>query len=179
MAHINPALLYVDGLRLRVKDRKQLAVCVMSGTLTESFVLGTTESGPRHSPYAIHKVTIAPLEQEMHRDTSMWGLLFGFHIVAGMILSLGFGFATRGEGKGNAWKPRESLCIFWYVSNYLLSVSSPSLPARSKSSVLKAVSLPVTADAAYGGSLSFDDQSESLFLWFGWMLLMSSNSPCL
>ena len=102
-ARIDPALLYVENSRLRVKDKKSLAVCIMTGTLTESFLVAPCEAGPRHTPYSIHKVTIAPLEQEMRRDSSVWGMLFDFHVITGMISPAGFGFATRGEGKGDGW----------------------------------------------------------------------------
>ena len=104
-ARINPALLYVDGSRLRVKENKSLAICIMTGTLTESYLIGSAEAGPRHAPYAIHKVTIALLEQEMRRDMSAWGLLFDFPTasITGMMSPAGFGFATRGEGKGDGW----------------------------------------------------------------------------
>jgi hypothetical protein len=102
-ARIDPALLYVENSRLRIKDKKTLAVCVMTGTLTESYLIGSSEAGPRHSPYSIHKVTIAPLEQEMRRDASVWGLLFDFRVITGMMSPAGFGFATRGEGKGDGW----------------------------------------------------------------------------
>jgi len=103
-ARIDPALLVVENSRLRIRDKNTLAICIMSGTLTESFVIESCEAGPRHSPYSIHKVTIAPLEQEWRRDVSVWGLLFDFHVIAGMLSESGFGFATRGEGKGDGWK---------------------------------------------------------------------------
>lgn len=102
-ARIDPALLYVENSRLRIRDKKTLAICVMTGTLTESYLIGSLEAGPRHSPYSIHKVTIAPLEQEMRRDASAWGLLFDFRVITGMMSPAGFGFATRGEGKGDGW----------------------------------------------------------------------------
>ena len=102
-ARINPALLYVENSRLRIKDKKYLAICVMSGTLTESFLIASSEAGPRHSPYSIHKVTVAPMEQEMRRDASVWGMLFDFHVITGMMSPAGFAFTTRGEGKGDGW----------------------------------------------------------------------------
>ena len=102
-ARIDPALLYVENSRLRIKDKKSLAVCVMTGTCTESYLVGSSEAGPRHSPYSIHKITVAPLEQEMRRDASVWGKLFDFHTITGMMSPAGFGFATRGEGKGDGW----------------------------------------------------------------------------
>lgn len=103
-ARVDPALLVVENMRLRVRDKKALAVCIMTGTLTESFVVESCDAGPRNAPYPIHKVTIAPLEQDWRRDVSVWGLLFDFHVIAGMLSESGFGFATRGEGKGDGWK---------------------------------------------------------------------------
>jgi len=102
-AQIDPGLLYIENSRLRIKDKKCLAICILSGTLTESYLIASSEAGPRHLPYAIHKVTIAPLEQEMCQDASLWGLLFDFHVITGMMSPSGFGFATRGEGKGDGW----------------------------------------------------------------------------
>ncbi|KAF8802936.1 hypothetical protein BYT27DRAFT_7260510 [Phlegmacium glaucopus] len=138
------ALLFVKSGQY---DKKALAICIMSGTLTESFVVESCEAGPRHAPYPIHKVTIAPLEQDWHRDVSVWGLLFGFHFISGMLSESRFGFVTRGEGKGNGWK----------------NASAPSSPVKNRpsSSVLKAVSsssVPRTADSIYAASCSFDDR---------------------
>ena len=103
-ARVDLALLSVEGSRLRVHDKKSLAICIMTGTLTESFIVDSCETGPRHAPYPIHKVSIAPLDQDWRRDVSVWGLLFNFRIISGMLTESGFGFATRGEGKGDGWK---------------------------------------------------------------------------
>jgi len=80
-----------------------LAVGIMTGTVTESFLVASAQAGPRLSPYSIHKITIAPLEQDFRRDVSLWGMLFNFHTAAGSISPYGFSFATRGEGKGDGW----------------------------------------------------------------------------
>jgi len=103
-ARIDPAELYVENNRLCVRDKKQLAIGIMTGTVTESFLVASAQAGPRNSPYSIHKITIAPLEQDFRRDASLWGALFNFHTAAGSINPFGFSFATRGEGKGDAWK---------------------------------------------------------------------------
>ena len=103
-ARINPADLYVDNSRLRVQGKKLLAIGIMTGTVTESFLIATAEAGPRHSPYSIHKISIAPLEQDFRRDVSVWGMLFKFRVAAGTISPYGFSFTTRGEGKGDGWK---------------------------------------------------------------------------
>ena len=103
-ARVDPADLYVDNFRLRVQKDKLLAIGIMTGTVTESFLVSSAQAGPRNSPYYIHKITIAPLEQDFRRDVSVWGKLFGFRTAAGSISPFGFSFATRGEGKGDAWK---------------------------------------------------------------------------
>ena len=106
-ARIDPALLRVHNSRLHIADTKSMAIGIMTGTVTESFLVVPAEAGPRHSPYAIHKITIAPFEQDFRRDVSTWGLLLDFHVIAGMISPTGFGFASRGEGKGDNWRSRE------------------------------------------------------------------------
>jgi hypothetical protein len=111
-ARVDPALLVVENSRLRIRDKKSLAICIMTGTLTESFIIDSCEAGPRSSPYPIHKVTIAPLEQDWRRDISVWGMLFEFQSIVGMYSELGFGFATRGEGKGDGWKTCTNLLFY-------------------------------------------------------------------
>ena len=103
-ARINPDDLFVDNFRLRVREKKLLAINIMTGTVTESFLVEAAQAGPHNSPYFIHKISIAPLEQDFRRDVSMWGLLFNFTVVVGMLSPYGFSFATRGEGKGDLWK---------------------------------------------------------------------------
>lgn len=110
-ARVDPALLFVENSRLRIRDKKSLAVCIMSGTLTESSVVESCEAGPRTAPYPIHKVTIAPLEQDWRRDISVWGMLFNFRVIVGMYSEAGFGFQTRGEGKGDGWKNRDGTIV--------------------------------------------------------------------
>lgn len=162
-ARVDPALLYVDNLRLRVKDSKALAMCIMSGTVTESYLLNSCEAGPRHAPYQVHKVSIAPLEQDMRRDVSLWGLMFDFHIISGLMSPLGFGFATRGEGRGDSWRNGWFSILPCYPALNVASGSAPSSPAKHKSSVLKPVSSPLlalTGESAFSASQSFDDPGE-------------------
>jgi hypothetical protein len=64
-ARADSQLLYVENRRLRLKDKKCLTVGIMTSMVTESFLLSSCESGPRNSPYQVHKITIAPLDQDM------------------------------------------------------------------------------------------------------------------
>ena len=106
-ARANPALLRVMNTRLRIAETKSMAMCVMTGTVTESFLVASADAGPPNAPYPIHKLTIAPFEQDFRRDVAAWGQLFDFHVIAGQISPAGFSFMTRGEGKGESWRSRE------------------------------------------------------------------------
>ena len=103
-ARIDPAELYVEDSRLRLREKDILAIGIMTGTVTESFLAVAAQAGPSTSPYSIHKITLAPLEQDFRRDVSLWGMLFNFHAAAGSISPYGISFDTRGEGMGGAWK---------------------------------------------------------------------------
>ena len=65
---VNPLLLRITNNRLCIADDRSMALCIMTGTVTESFLIVSTKSGPPHLPYAIHNVTIAPFEQDSRRD---------------------------------------------------------------------------------------------------------------
>lgn len=71
----------------------------MTGTAIESNLVDPALAGPLSNRYAIHKLTLAPFQQDWCRDVSVWGLLFGFPVITGSISEEGFSFATRGEGK--------------------------------------------------------------------------------
>jgi hypothetical protein len=136
-ARVDPALLVVEGSRLRVRDKKSLANCIMTGTLTESFIVESCEAGPRHAPYPVHKVTIAPLDQDWRHDVSVWGLLFNFRVISGLLTEAGFGFATRGAGKGDAWKNGVFILLStaWKLS-LIISASFCSIIPNEKQAIL-------------------------------------------
>jgi hypothetical protein len=178
-ARIDPALLYVENSRLRIKDKKHLAICIMTGTLTESYLIGSCEAGPRHSPYSIHKVTIAPLEQEMRRDASVWGMMFNFHVIIGMMSPAGFAFATRGEGKGDGWSNRKWGNSFRIILTFS-KASAPSSPVKSKTSVLKSVSSLLSSSApefSYSASRSYSDPGEINY-YIIYLLFLTGCSSC-
>jgi hypothetical protein len=73
----------------------------MLGVVTECFLIEESFMGST----AVHKITIAPFAQEMRRDTSLWGQLFGFRIISGSMSSMGFSFLTRRKTSGNFASP--------------------------------------------------------------------------
>ena len=94
---------------------------------------------------------------------SLWGLMFNFHIISGLMSPLGFGFATWGEGRGDGWRNGWFPILPYYPALNIASGSAPSSPAKHKSSILKPVSLPLLAlmgESAYSASQSFNDPGE-------------------
>lgn len=147
----------------------------MTGTVTESYLLAPCESGLHHAPYSIHKISIAPLDQDMQCDMAMWGLLFQFQVAAGMMSPLGFAFATHGEGKGNGWKTGMlTICVWRHSFSY--TTLGPLSPASVKSSsLLKTVSSPlkaVVSVSTYSSSRSFDEPGEFVVNCFLTMLIL-------
>ena len=102
-----PELLCVVNNRLCVDDTGAMALCIMTGTVTESFLVASIDAGPPNATYPIYKLTIAPFEQEFRCDNAVWGLKFKFHVISGSISPAGFSFVTRGEGKGESWRSCE------------------------------------------------------------------------
>ena len=92
---MNPSVLSVESRRLRIAGSNANAVGIMLGVVTECFLVEECMGGSLNAPYPIHKVTIVPFAQEMCRDTSLWGLLFGFEVVSGSVSNLGISFLTR------------------------------------------------------------------------------------
>jgi hypothetical protein len=81
---------------MKIAATKRLAVGIMLGVVSACFILDDAIVGSQSSPYSVHKITIAPFTQEMRRDSSVWGLAFGFErSVPGPMGAGGFSFSTR------------------------------------------------------------------------------------
>lgn len=98
-SRVNPSVLSVESRRLKIAGANINAVGIMLGVATECFLVDECLSGSANAPYPVHKVTIVPFAQEMRRDTSLWGQLFGFHLVTGSVSNLGISFSTRRQRK--------------------------------------------------------------------------------
>jgi hypothetical protein len=100
-SRVHPSYLAVESRRLKIAGTNNNAVGIMLGVISECYLVGETTSGSSISPYLVRKVTIVPFAQEMRRDTSLWGQLFDFDVVAGTVSSLGFSFLSRKQGTSN------------------------------------------------------------------------------
>jgi hypothetical protein len=94
-ARVDPAVLCTEMSQLRMADTKDVTVGVMLGVTTECLLVAEGMGGPPNSPYPVHKISIVPFAQEMRRDTSVWGKVFGFDVITGAVSSRGISFHTK------------------------------------------------------------------------------------
>ena len=72
-----------------------MAVCIMTGIITECAVISDGCTGGPDNEKVVHKVSIAPFQQEFRRDTTMWGRVLKFDSLSCGILTEGISFTTR------------------------------------------------------------------------------------
>jgi hypothetical protein len=163
-SRINPAKLIVESGRMKISGTKHNAVGVMLGVVSDCFIIEEMMAGSIMSPYPVHKITIVPFTQEIRRDTSVWGLLFGFRTIAGAVSTQGFSFSTRKKADHNQSKLR---IIFVYLScnNALLD---PNLSPKKSNGIFTTVSSPLVSTSkgshtSYPSSRAFEDHSKASF----------------
>jgi len=96
----------------------------MLGVVTECFLVAEGISGSPNASYPVHKVTIVPFAQEMRRDTSVWGEVLGFHVIAGAMSPLGFSFFTKkkaARAQTHSTCSYPSLSVFFDIIIFSLS----------------------------------------------------------
>lgn len=94
-ARASPDLFVEEGGRLKLKDPLSMAVCLMTGIVTECCIVSEGMSGPPDSAKPVHKVCIAPFRQEFRRDTTVWGRVLGFYTISCAVSEEGIAFTTR------------------------------------------------------------------------------------
>ena len=144
-SRINPKILEVESGRMRLKGTDKFAVAIMLGVVTECALVEDAAVGSSLSPYIVHKITIVPFTQEMRRDTSVWGLLYGFRRITGPISDLGISFSTRKKAEPPIGSPKKPG----------LFKSIQTTPLRSAPSSSSALSYPASKAYSDPGNASF------------------------
>ena len=94
-ARVSPDVFIAEAGRLKVKEPSSIAVCIMTGIITECAIISDGYSGGPDNEKTVHKVTIAPFRQEFRRDTTMWGKILNFDSLSCAISAEGVSFSTR------------------------------------------------------------------------------------
>jgi hypothetical protein len=133
MSCIKPSKLKVDAGRVKLKGNENFAVGIMLGVVTEYALIEDMVLGPPISPYIVHKVSIIPFTQEMWHDTSVWGRLFNFNVIAGAISDMGISFSTRKKMEPPIASPKKTGIFKSVAASALYSAPSTLLLALSTS----------------------------------------------
>jgi hypothetical protein len=175
-ARIDPSFLSATNRRLTIKDTTTNAVGIMIGITTECNLVEPGNGGPAAAPYPVHKVSIAPFKQEMRRDTSCWGRVFGFRRITGPITENGISFSTRKEVLGGRIEANVASGTFHQsriqaLSHFILASNSPVTPKRRGKLVLSSVKSPLISGGSKSGdgypiSHAYDDKGSIIPCYF-------------
>ena len=94
-ARVNPDVLVSDFGRLKIKEHSSIAVCIMTGIITDCAIVSEGFTGGPDNEKAVHKVTLAPFRQDFRRDTTMWGKVLNFDNLSCAISTDGLSFTTK------------------------------------------------------------------------------------
>ena len=125
-----------------------------AGTVTKSFLVAPAEASPHHSPHAIHKIIVTPFQQDFCQDISTWGLLFNFHIIAGMISPTGLGLP-----QGVKVKAIITNCVSFSQLPFFTLLFIYFLMQLQLHCILKSVSSPLVTVSTEVALHSYDDIS--------------------
>jgi hypothetical protein len=94
-ARAAPDVFFAEHGRLKLKDPASVAVCVMTGIVTDCAILSEGFTGGPDNEKAVHKISIAPFRQEFRRDTTMWGKILNFDNISCAVSTEGLSFTTK------------------------------------------------------------------------------------
>ena len=94
-ARASPDVFIAEAGRLKLKEPSSVAVCIMTGIITECAIISEGYTGGPDSEKTVHKVSIAPFRQEFRCDTTMWGRILNFDSLSCGISTEGVSFTTR------------------------------------------------------------------------------------
>lgn len=94
-ARAAPDVFFAEHGRLRLKDPASIAVCIMTGIVTDCAIVSEGFTGGPDNEKPVHKISIAPFRQEFRRDTTMWGKILKFDNISCAVSTEGLSFTTK------------------------------------------------------------------------------------
>lgn len=162
-----------DFGRLKLKEPSSVAVCVMTGIVTDCAIISDGCTGGPDNEKAVHKISIAPFRQEFRRDTTMWGKVLNFDNISCAISAEGLSFTTKPRTLSApvfSSSGMSSFSVFCCISYLLFSaLSSPKTPRKGGSRAMTVMLSPAPARRSdnYITSRSFEQKGRfSVLLCF-------------
>ena len=93
-AQAAPDVFFAEHGWLKLKDPASVAVCIMTGIVTDCAIISEGFTGPDNEK-VVHKISIAPFCQEFRWDTTMWGKILNFDNISCAVSTEGLSFTTK------------------------------------------------------------------------------------
>jgi hypothetical protein len=110
---VAPDVFEADG-RLKLKEPSSIAMCLMTGIVSEGFT-----GGPDNNKI-VHKISLAPFCQEFRQDTTMWGKVLKFDNLSCAISTDGISFTTKPKTISAPIFSSSSMSLFLFFCSFLI-----------------------------------------------------------
>ena len=94
-ARAAPDVFVAEYGRLKIKEPSSVAVCIMTGIVTDCAIVSEGCTGGPDNEKTVHKISLAPFHQEFRHDTTMWGKILNFNSLSCAISTEGLSFTTK------------------------------------------------------------------------------------
>lgn len=94
-ARAAPDVFVAEYGRLKLKEPSSVAVCIMTGIVTDCAIISEGCTGGPDNEKTVHKISLAPFRQEFRRDTTMWGKILNFDSLSCAVSTEGISFTTK------------------------------------------------------------------------------------
>lgn len=94
-ARVTPDVFIAEFGRLKLQEPSSVAVCIMTGIVTDCAIVSEGCTGGPDNEKTVHKISLAPFRQEFRRDTTMWGKILNFDSLSCAISTEGLSFTTK------------------------------------------------------------------------------------
>ena len=132
-----PEVFVAEFGRLKLKEPSSIAVCLMTGIVTECAIVSEGCTGGPDNEKAVHKISLAPFRQEFRRDTTMWGKILTFDNISCAISADGLSFTTKPRTLSAPIFSSSSMSLFWFFCSLLIfRVQRLPLPKPPEKGVL-------------------------------------------
>jgi hypothetical protein len=130
-ARASPDVFIAEYGRLKLKEPVSVAVCIMTGIVTDCAIISEACAGGPDNEKSVHKISLAPFRQEFRRDTTMWGKILNFDNISCAISTEGLSFSTKPKTLRTHififWCVFPCFCTFVFVSFSFVVLSSESV----------------------------------------------------
>ena len=172
-ARVSPDVFVAEFGRLKLQELSSVAVCIMTGIVTDCAIVSDGYTGGPDNEKTVHKISLAPFRQEFRRDTTMWGKILNFDSLSCAISTEGLSFTTKPRTLSAPVFP--SSCMSHLVSVSLrffyviyLAVASQKTPKKGGSRTMSVMLSPAPACRAdnYIMTRSFEQRGHYSLSYF-------------